>query len=71
MFASSAVGTVLSQLPTYAITQLGFGSFDVLIVMAVILIAAAPAAVIYGVFMAKNISPKINQIVVYVTQTGR
>ena len=46
VFASSSVGSVLSQLPTYAIAQLGFDGTKVLVAMAVILVTAIPAALV-------------------------
>ena len=66
LFASSSVGSVLSQLPTYAIAQLGFKGTQVLYAMVVILVTAIPAALFYALVMAKKLTPKICQIIAYV-----
>jgi MFS-type transporter involved in bile tolerance (Atg22 family) len=66
VFASSSVGSVLSQLPTYAIAQLGFDGTKVLVAMAVILVTAIPAALFYALVMAVKLTPKVCQIIAYV-----
>ena len=66
LLSSSAVGTVLSQLPTYGKIQLGLGSFEVVVVLAVILISAVPSALVYSYCCAPKLGVKLIQIVVYV-----
>jgi MFS-type transporter involved in bile tolerance (Atg22 family) len=66
LLSSSAVGTVLSQLPTYGKIQLGLGSFEVVVVLAVILICAVPAALVYSYCCAAKLGVKLNQIIIYV-----
>ena len=65
LFSSAAVGTIVAQLPTYGATQLGLGSFEVLVLLVVILISAVPAALVYS-FCCAALNVKIIQIILYV-----
>jgi MFS-type transporter involved in bile tolerance (Atg22 family) len=62
MFASSGVGSIVTQLATYAVAQLGMGSTEILILILVILISAIPASIMYAKCCANRIRPKIIQI---------
>jgi MFS-type transporter involved in bile tolerance (Atg22 family) len=62
MFASSGVGSIITQLATYGVAQLGMGSTEILILVLVILISAIPASIMYAKCCANRIRPKIIQI---------
>ena len=60
--ASSGVGSVITQLPTYSVAQLELGGFQISVLVVCILLFAIPAAIIYATCCASRCKPKTIQL---------
>ena len=60
--ASSGVGSVITQLPTYGVAQLEASGFEISVLVVAILVFAIPTAVCYGFCCANRFKPKHIQI---------
>lgn len=63
--SASAVGSVISQLPTYGFVQLQLTSFQITVITLVILVAAIPSAFVYSFVCVKRVKPKVIQFCTY------
>lgn len=62
VFAGSGAGSIITQLPTYAVVQVELSSFEILVVTLALLIFAIPSALLYAFVLVKYLRPKTIQI---------
>ena len=60
--ASSGVGSIITQLPTYSVAQLESSGFQISVLVVAILVFAIPSALSYSYCCAPRFSPKSIQI---------
>lgn len=62
MFCDAGIGSMVTQLPTYAVAQLQLDSTEIVIIVMILLVTAMGSALFYSSVLSKRIGPKAIQI---------